>query len=101
MSRHFFSGGTMPRTALPGSPETWSWKDGDGRAALRSTSECWLENLDYHRNDALSLFGKDLSMADAHRTFYRWRIFFLACAETFAFGNGQEWWVSHYLFRKP
>ncbi len=104
MSRHFFSGGTMPSDELflriSGNLELekrWRWSG----LHYASTSECWLENLDHHRNDALSLFGKDLSMADAHRTFHRWRIFFLACAETFAFGNGQEWWVSHYLFRKP
>tara|TARA_Y100001934_G_scaffold233583_1_gene283081 strand:+ start:174 stop:1214 length:1041 start_codon:yes stop_codon:yes gene_type:complete len=103
MSRHFFSGGTMPSDELflriSGNLELERrWRLSGLHYA--STSECWLENLDHHRNEVLSLFGEDLSMADAHRTFHRWRIFFLACAETFAFGNGQEWWVSHYLFRK-
>ena len=26
-------------------------------------------------------------------------IFFLACSETFGLHKGQEWWVSHYLFK--
>jgi cyclopropane-fatty-acyl-phospholipid synthase len=74
----------------------WRWAG----THYAKTSEDWLLNIDQSRAEILKLFHRDLSMAEAHRTFYRWRIFFLACAETFRFRNGQEWWVSHYLFKK-
>ena len=104
MSKHFFSGGTMPADELflriSGKLELehrWRWAG----THYAKTSEDWLRNIDQHREDILKLFHQDMSMVEAHRTFYRWRIFFLACAETFGFRNGQEWWVSHYLFNKP
>ena len=103
MSKHFFSGGTMPADELflriSGQLELehrWRWS-GEHYA---KTSEDWVRNIDNARSEILQLFNRELSMVEAHRTFYRWRIFFLACAETFGFRNGQEWWVSHYLFKK-
>ena len=103
MSKYFFSGGTMPADELflrisgkLNLEKRWRWSG----AHYAKTSECWLDNLDGNQEQVLRLFGQDLPMAEAHRTFHRWRIFFLACAETFGFRNGQEWWVSHYLFTK-
>ena len=104
MSKHFFSGGTMPadelflRIAGPLELESrWRWSG----QHYAKTSECWLENLDRTKSEVLPIFEKEMSPDEAIRMFHRWRIFFLACAETFGFAKGQEWWVSHYLFRKP
>ena len=103
MSKHFFSGGTMPadelflRIAGPLELESrWRWSG----QHYAKTSECWLENLDRRKSEVLPIFEKEMSPDKAIRMFHRWRIFFLACAETFGFAKGQEWWVSHYLFRK-
>ena len=103
MSKHFFSGGTMPADELflriSGQLELetrWRWS-GEHYA---KTSELWLENLDRAKSEVLELFQNEMETEQANRMYHRWRIFFLACAETFGFANGQEWWVSHYLFKK-
>ena len=64
------------------------------------TAEAWLENIDKQKTHVLKAFQSSLNEIEAKKMYHRWRIFFLACAETFAFAKGQEWWVSHYLFRK-
>ena len=103
MSRHFFSGGTMPSDDLflriSGSLELERQNRWSGIHYAR-TSEAWLQNLDRNKSGVLKIFSEELTEAETRKTFHRWRLFFMACAETFGFDNGQEWWVSHYLFRK-
>lgn len=103
MSKHFFSGGTMPSDDLflriSGPLEIERQHRWSGTHYAR-TSEAWLKNLDQRKSAVMALFQKDLDPKEAKRVFHRWRLFFLACAETFGFASGQEWWVSHYLFKK-
>ncbi len=103
MSRHFFSGGMMPSDELAlrfqdrlRLERRWRW---DGRHYER-TANAWLENLDRERERALPILAATYGEKDAQTWLQRWRVFFMACAELFGYRDGQEWWVSHYLFRR-
>ena len=71
--------------------DRWSGSD------YEQTANAWLVNMDVKRARIMTIMAETYGVADAERWFQRWRIFFMACAELFAFNNGSEWFVSHYL----
>ncbi len=102
MARHFFTGGIMPSHDLagriPGPLEVeHSWVVPGTHYAR--TAEAWVERLDGRRAEALAVLRRDLPAREARRQVERWRLFFLACAELFAYRGGEEWVVSHHRLR--
>jgi cyclopropane-fatty-acyl-phospholipid synthase len=93
MARTFFTAGLMPSEDLLlefqddlALVERWSVP---GEHYAR-TCEAWLTNLESHEEEIRRRWGRAYLA--------RWRVFFLACAELFAYGGGSEWRVAHYLF---
>jgi len=104
MSRYFFTGGMMPSHDLfPRFQDDLtlveSWRVNGTHYAR--TAEHWLQNMDAHRAEIFPLFAATYGAEHARRWWVWWRVFYLACAELWWFRDGEEWHVSHYLFRKP
>lgn len=95
MGRHFFTGGLMPAA------DTLLCFQRDLRFGRRwlvngshyaKTARAWLDRLDADRDGVLQTLDGDAIGLQ------RWRMFFMACEELFAFDRGNEWMVGHYLF---
>lgn len=95
MARNFFTAGLMPSEGLllefqddVELVERWRVP---GEHYAR-TAEAWLANLGANAAAIEARWGKAFLA--------RWRVFFLACAELFAYRGGTEWLVAHYLFAR-
>ena len=56
--------------------------------------------MDRHRAAIEPILAETYGADQVHRWWVYWRVFFMSCAELWGYANGQEWLVSHYLFRK-
>jgi len=102
ITRYFFSGGTMPSNDLLlyyqdalKIEQTWRI---NGTHYAR-TSEAWLQAMDYNRKVITPILQKTYGRNEAGKWRAYWRTFFMSCAELWGYRGGEEWLVSHYLFR--
>lgn len=102
MAQHFFTGGMMP------SFDTFtefqqhlclsqSWRL-SGQHYQR-TADAWLANMDNNKNEIMTILANCYGQEQASLWYQRWRIFFMACSELFAFNDGKEWILGHYYWR--
>ena len=103
MARNFFSGGTMPSSDLL----LYFQKDLciekhwqiNGKNYSR-TLEAWLARMDRQESEVRGIFQKTYTSDQVDQQVFNWRMFFIYCAEVFAFRGGNEWIVAQYLFKK-
>lgn len=104
MARYFFTGGQMPSHELLMEFQrdlslVADWKVNGTH--YQRTAELWLQNMDAHRDEIMPLFAQTYGPENATKWWAYWRTFYMSCAELWGYRGGEEWLVSHYLFRKP
>lgn len=103
MSKYFFTGGIMPSDHLLLYFDTHFNIEQHWRVSgmhYSKTSEAWLQNMDKHKAEIMPLFEQTYGKEGALKWWVYWRIFYMSCAELWGYNSGEEWIVSHYLFRK-
>lgn len=103
MAKTFFTGGTMPSHELLVHFQDHVklediWKVNGIHYA--KTLDAWLQRFDQNQDTLRPIIESTYGQDNYIKWYIGWRMFFIICSETFAFNQGNEWNVSHYLFSK-
>ena len=104
MGKYFFTGGTMPSDHLLlyfAHPLKLVNQWAVNGVHYSKTLEVWMRRMDKNMNIIRPILAATYGADKVTLWTARWRGFFLACSELFRYNNGNEWYVSHYLFQKP
>jgi cyclopropane-fatty-acyl-phospholipid synthase len=98
MSKYFFTSGLMPSHDIfsyfaEDLEVEQSWEVNGSHYA--KTCNLWLQNHYKNKKTILDIFTGHYP--NTRQWYVRWQLFFLACEELFAYNEGKEWFVSHYL----
>ncbi len=100
MGRYFFTGGLMPAAdTLLHFQDDLALEDLQLYSGLHyaRTARAWLRNVDQRRRDARWVMD-EIHGSRGGIWLQRWRMFFMACEELFAYDQGNAWQVAHYRF---
>lgn len=103
LARYFFAGGTMPSNNLllyfqDDVAVVDHWLVNGKHYA--QTSEEWLKKMDKNLTSIIPIFNDTYGESSAQKWIAYWRTFFIAVAVLFGYNDGEEWMVSHLLFKK-
>ena len=103
MARYFFTGGQMPSDDLllyfqDSLQIEHHWQLSG--LHYQKTAQAWLQRMDSAKDHLLPLMAETYGKKEQQRWWVYWRVFFMACQELWGYQKGEEWIVSHYLFRK-
>ncbi|OCF42963.1 hypothetical protein I317_03184 [Kwoniella heveanensis CBS 569] len=103
MAQTFFSGGTMPSFDLfTYFQDDFLLKHSEYVNGVHygKTLEAWLVNQDKNGKEGMKRLVDAMGEEQGRKTYYRFRVFFMACAEFFALDGGETWGVGKYYFEK-
>ena len=63
------------------------------------TLRAWLAKLDHNQAEVRRVMAQTYGTDNERLWFVNWRLFIIACEETWKLNRGREYQVSHYLFQ--
>lgn len=103
MARYFFTGGTMPSQDLLHYFNDHLTIENQWAVSgehYQKTLESWLKIMDQKKDELYPILESTYGAENAEKWWNYWRLFFISSAEFFGCSDGNEWFISQYLFQK-